>query len=73
VPEKPQWWKVLGFPVIGAVPGSLGCLAALEAIKLLTGYGETLKNQMLTFDADAMEFLKFPVSRRPDCPVCGGL
>jgi molybdopterin/thiamine biosynthesis adenylyltransferase len=73
VPEKPPWWQVLGFPVIGAVPGALGCLAALEAIKVLTGYGETLKNQMLTFDADAMEFLKFPVSRRPDCPVCGGL
>ena len=73
VPEKPPWWKPLGFPVIGAVSASLGCLAALEAIKLLTGYGKTLQGTMLAYDADEMEFLKFPVKRRPDCPVCGGM
>jgi molybdopterin/thiamine biosynthesis adenylyltransferase len=72
VPEKPAWWHPLGFPVLGAVSASLGCLAALEAIKLLTGYGETLKGTMLAYDANEMEFLKFPVTRRADCPVCGG-
>ncbi len=73
VPETPDWWQPYGFPVLGAVAAALGCLAAVEAIKVLTGFGESLKGQMLTYDADAMEFLKFPVTRRPDCPVCGRL
>jgi len=72
VPEKPSYWHPLGFPVLGAVSASLGCLAALEAIKLLTGYGQTLKGKMLAYDAEEMEFMKFPVTRRADCPVCGG-
>jgi molybdopterin/thiamine biosynthesis adenylyltransferase len=73
VPEKPDWWETYGFPVLGAVSGALGCLAAIEAIKLLTGFGEPLKGQMLSYDANSMDFYKFPVARRPDCPVCGGL
>ena len=73
VPAKPDWWQTYGFPVLGAVSAALGCLAAVEAVKVLTGFGETLKGKMLAYDADAMEFLKFPVSRRPDCPVCGHL
>ena len=73
VPRKPDWWQTYGFPVLGAVSAALGCLAAVEAVKVLTGFGETLKGKMLAYDADAMEFLKFPVTRRPDCPVCGHL
>ena len=73
IPETPPWWQPLGFPVIGAVPASLGALAALEAIKVLTGFGHTLKGKMLTYDVDEMEFLKFPVKRRAGCPVCGGV
>jgi len=73
VPETPSWWQPYGFPVLGAVAAALGCLAAVEAIKVLTGFGELLKGQMLTYDANAMEFLKFPVKRRPGCPVCGHL
>jgi len=73
VPEKPVWWETYGFPVLGAVSAALGCLAAVEVVKVLTGFGENLKGQMLAYDADAMEFLKFPVSRRQDCPVCGHL
>ncbi len=73
VPEKPVWWETYGFPVLGAVSAALGCLAAVEAIKVLTGFGENLKGQMLAYDAGAMEFLKFPVRRNPDCPVCGHL
>ena len=73
VPEKPDWWETYGFPVLGAVSAALGCLAAVEAVKIVTGFGEPLKGQMLSYDADAMEFLKFPVQRRPDCPVCGSL
>lgn len=73
VPQQPAWWETYGFPVLGAVSAALGCLAAVEAIKLLTGFGETLKGKMLAYDANAMEFLKFPVQRRKDCPVCGNI
>ncbi len=72
IPEVPAWWKPLGFPVIGAVSASLGCLAAMEAIKVLTGFGATLQGTLLNYDCDEMEFTKFPLTRRPDCPVCGG-
>ncbi len=73
VPEVPAWWKPLGFPVIGAVSASLGCLAAVEAIKVLTGYGHTLKGHLLNYNTEDMEFNKFPLTRRADCPVCGGI
>ena len=73
VPEKPDWWEVYGFPVLGAVSAALGCLAAVEAVKVLTGFGEPLKGRMLSYDANAMDFYTFPVARRPDCPVCGKL
>ncbi len=73
VPEKPEWWETYGFPVLGAVSAALGCLAALEAIKVVTGFGEPLKGQMLSYDANAMDFYKFPIARRPDCAVCGHL
>lgn len=73
VPEKPVWWETYGFPVLGAVAAALGCLATVEAVKVLTGFGENLKGRMLAYDAESMEFLKFPVRRNPDCPVCGHL
>jgi molybdopterin/thiamine biosynthesis adenylyltransferase len=73
IPEAPPWWQPRGFPVIGAVSASLGALAALEAIKVLGEFGRPLTGTMLTYDADEMEFLKYPVKRKPDCPVCGGL
>jgi len=71
VPEVPEWWDPLGFGVLGAVPGALGCLTALEAIKVLTGYGEPLAGVLLTLDAEDLTFDRLAISRRPDCPVCG--
>jgi molybdopterin-synthase adenylyltransferase len=72
-PEAPKWWQPLGFPVLGAVSAALGNLAAIEAIKVLTGFGETLAGKLLTYDATSMDFVKFPVQRRPDCAICGKL
>ncbi len=45
-PEFPQAWTRL-FPVFGAVSGTVGCLAAMEAIKLITGIGNLLTGQLL--------------------------
>ena len=59
------------FPVLGATPGTIGCLQAMEAVKYLTGVGENLKGRMLVWDGLDMEFLICQIARNPDCPVCG--
>jgi molybdopterin-synthase adenylyltransferase len=69
-PEKPDWDK-RGFGVLGAVSGTLACLAALEAIKLITGLGTPLLSQLLTMDLSRAEFAKRRPYHDPDCPVCG--
>lgn len=71
VPEVPDWWDPVGFGVLGALSGSLGGLTALEAVKVLTGYGEPLAGRMLVYDAEDMTFDTYTIHRRPGCPVCG--
>ena len=70
-PEDDPGWKELGFPVFGAVSGMLGCIMAVEAIKLLTGYGKPMISRMLIFNALDMTFRKVKVRRDEDCPSCG--
>jgi molybdopterin/thiamine biosynthesis adenylyltransferase len=67
----PQW-EPLGFPVLGAVAGTVGCLAAMEAIKVVTGWGEPLDDRLLVFDLERMIFQKVPVTRNPACSACAG-
>jgi adenylyltransferase/sulfurtransferase len=57
--------------VLGVLPGTVGCIQATEAVKLLVGYGETLDGRMVFYDAADMTFEEIPVDPRPDCPVCG--
>lgn len=58
--------------VIGAMAGVIGCLQALEAIKYITGTGELLVGNLLTFDALKMEFRKVRLPKRDcNCAVCG--
>lgn len=71
-PEKPEWDR-WGFGVLGAVSGTLACLAALEAIKLVTGLGEPLLGQLLTLDLARAAFAKRRPYHDPDCAVCGAL
>lgn len=69
-PEKPDWDK-RGFGVLGAVSGTLACLTALEAIKVITGFGQPLFNQLLTMDLARADFTKHRPYHDPNCPVCG--
>ncbi|XTZ10725.1 MAG: HesA/MoeB/ThiF family protein, partial [cyanobacterium endosymbiont of Rhopalodia yunnanensis] len=71
-PEKPTWDR-WGFGVLGAVSGTLACLAALEAVKLITGLGQPLTGQLLTMDFASSTFAKRRPYHDPDCPVCGDL
>jgi molybdopterin/thiamine biosynthesis adenylyltransferase len=71
-PEPPPAWT-RRFPVFGAVAGTVGCLGAMEAIKVLAGFGEPLFGKMVTFDLRDMTFHKVNVKRNPACPVCAPL
>jgi molybdopterin/thiamine biosynthesis adenylyltransferase len=71
-PEQPPTWK-RQFPVFGAVSGTVGCLGAVEVIKLASGIGETLAGKMLTMDLRDMTFRTLKLRRDADCPVCGSL
>lgn len=69
VPEVPPTWK-RQFPVFGAVSGTVGCLGAMEVIKLITGIGAPLAGEMMSLDLATMHFRKLKLPRRHDCPVC---
>ncbi len=71
-PEPPPDWK-RQFPVFGAVSGSVGCLAAMEAVKLLTGLGEPLAGRLLTYDLRDVRFREVAIFRREGCEVCSSL
>ena len=57
--------------VIGALPGLVGSIQALETIKIAMGIGETLSGRMLIIDVLTMEFREIKVRRNPDCKLCG--
>ncbi len=57
--------------VVGPLPGVIGSMMALEAIKIIAGAGEPLRGRMLIFDGLYGENRLMKISRRSDCPVCG--
>lgn len=57
--------------VFGPVPGVIGAVQAIEAIKVICGFGAPLYNRLLQFDATDLTFQETPIVRDPDCPVCG--
>ena len=69
-PEVPPVWR-REFPVFGAVSGTVGCMAAMEAIKLLAGFGEPLFGRMVMLNLRDMTFSRRRIRRRSDCAVCG--
>lgn len=58
--------------VIGPLPGVIGAMMAVEAIKVITRAGAPLRGDMLIYDALYGETRRMKLKRRPDCPVCGG-
>jgi sulfur-carrier protein adenylyltransferase/sulfurtransferase len=57
--------------VLGVLPGIIGSIQAMEAIKLLLGLGDPLRGRLLAYDALEESFRTFKVPRDPDCPACG--
>ena len=57
--------------VLGVLPGIIGCIQAMETIKLIIGKGDSLVGRLLLFDALGMRFRELKLRKNPECPVCG--
>jgi molybdopterin/thiamine biosynthesis adenylyltransferase len=57
--------------VLGVLPGIVGSIQALEAIKLILDLGDPLRGRLLAYDALDETFRNFNVRRDPNCPACG--
>lgn len=57
--------------IIGAVPGVIGAIQAMEVLKLILGEGDVLKGRLLIYDALKTKFRRVKVPRNPECAVCG--
>jgi len=57
--------------VLGVLPGIVGCIQAMETIKLIIGQGQTLIGRLLVFDALGVKFRELKLRKNPDCPICG--
>jgi molybdopterin/thiamine biosynthesis adenylyltransferase/rhodanese-related sulfurtransferase len=57
--------------VLGVLPGIIGSVQALEALKLLLGEGETLVGRLLLLDAMRLKFREVALEKDPECPLCG--
>jgi molybdopterin/thiamine biosynthesis adenylyltransferase/rhodanese-related sulfurtransferase len=56
--------------VLGVLPGIIGALQAMEAIKLVLGLGTTLTGRLLMYEAMDETFRTFNLKRDPNCPAC---
>jgi molybdopterin/thiamine biosynthesis adenylyltransferase len=56
--------------VLGATPGIIGAMQAMEAIKVLTGIGTPLKGKLMVCDFNDMSFTTVDTSKAANCPVC---
>ncbi|MCE9626007.1 MAG: molybdopterin-synthase adenylyltransferase MoeB [Deltaproteobacteria bacterium] len=57
--------------VFGVLPGIIGCIQAIEVLKLLLGKGDPLVGRLLIMDTLKMKVREMKVRRDPACPVCG--
>lgn len=58
--------------VLGPLPGVVGSMMAVEAVKVITNAGEALRGRMMIYDALYAETRVISAKRRADCAVCGG-
>src|SRR4030042_587257 len=58
--------------VVGATPGIIGAMQAMEAIKVLADVGSPLKGKLMVCDFNDMYFTTIDISKGGNCPVCQG-
>jgi molybdopterin/thiamine biosynthesis adenylyltransferase len=59
--------------VLGATPGIIGAMQAMETIKMLTGIGTPLKCKLMVCDFNDMTFTTIDIAKRVGCPACQGI
>jgi len=57
--------------VLGVLPGVIGLIQAVEAVKLILAVGEPLIGRLLVYDALAGTFRELKITRDPGCTYCG--
>ncbi len=70
-PEDPRFEQL--FPVVGGISAAVGALAALEAIKILSGTGKPMYGRLWMIDAHQGRTSMMDLGRNPDCPCCGSI
>lgn len=70
VPPDAETCALVG--VVGALAGVIGSMTAVEAVKLITGAGQSLTGRLLIYDALAAETRTVRIGADPDCSSCGG-
>ncbi len=69
IPAPPSTGRPEG--IVGAVAGVMGCLQAVEALKLLLGRSTDMVRRFLSYDGLKCRFYSMERPRTPDCPLCG--
>lgn len=69
IPPEPETCAAVG--VLGALAGVIGAMMAAEAVKLITGAGETLSGRLLLYDALSAEARTVLLKADPNCSMCG--
>ncbi|HOQ10463.1 MAG TPA: HesA/MoeB/ThiF family protein [Syntrophomonadaceae bacterium] len=72
-PLPDEYASQVGNGIMGMVPGVIGSLEALEAIKVLLNIGSPLSGRFLSFRGLDMHFEEIILPRDPNCPACSGL
>ena len=70
-PEDPPFEEM--FPVLGAISSAIGSLAALEAIKILSGAGQPMFGRLWLIDGYRGRSSSVELRRNPACPCCGAI
>jgi molybdopterin/thiamine biosynthesis adenylyltransferase len=70
-PRRPDYWTHIEvFPAIGPGPAVVGAVAGMEAIKMLTDFGEPLRNVLWFFDLETNMVRNLRIVRNDECRVC---
>ena len=69
-PEGDPRWDPLGFPVLGAISGAVGSLAAILALRFLSGYDWEEEERMTAFEGMDLSTRSFVLTRNKGCRFC---